>query len=309
MISGLSFGLALLCAAVMGLAIQRGSTCTVAAVQEWRDTRRLTRLGALVETSLWVATGLLLARQAGHPMSMPVGHALGWWTLVGAALLGLGAVVNQACVVGTVARLGSGQWAYAFTPLGFYLGCLTAGAVDAPPRAATLGTGAPLVALPAWLAWPVLAAALWRALALLRRSRGVRGATWSPHIATLVIGIAFVILFLTAGAWAYTDLLAELARTQAEDLGARSALGAALLGGALVGGRLSGQLRWAPARFTQLLRCAGGGWLMGWGSLLIPGSNDGLVLLGLPLLWPYAWASFAVMALVIFMALHALDRR
>ena len=34
---------------------------------------------------------------------------------------------------------------------------------------------------------------------------------------------------------------------------------------------------------------------MGWGSLLIPGSNDGLILVGMPLLWPYAWVAFATM--------------
>ena len=31
------------------------------------------------------------------------------------------------------------------------------------------------------------------------------------------------------------------------------------------------------------------------GSLLIPGSNDGLVLVGLPLLHPHAWLAFGVM--------------
>ena len=39
--------------------------------------------------------------------------------------------------------------------------------------------------------------------------------------------------------------------------------------------------------------------LLGWGSLLIPGGNDGIVLLGMPLLWPFAWAAFATMVLVI----------
>ena len=38
---------------------------------------------------------------------------------------------------------------------------------------------------------------------------------------------------------------------------------------------------------------------MGWGSPLIPGSNDGLILLGIPLLPPYAWLAFATMVLSI----------
>jgi toxin CptA len=38
---------------------------------------------------------------------------------------------------------------------------------------------------------------------------------------------------------------------------------------------------------------------MGWGTLLIPGGNDGLILIGMPLLWPYAWLAFATMCATI----------
>ena len=61
--------------------------------------------------------------------------------------------------------------------------------------------------------------------------------------------------------------------------------------------------------FGKLLLNFGGGLLMGWGSLLIPGSNDGLILIGMPLLWPYAWVAFAVMCLTIAAALRALRPR
>jgi hypothetical protein len=46
-------------------------------------------------------------------------------------------------------------------------------------------------------------------------------------------------------------------------------------------------------------RCFAGGVLMAWGSLLIPGSNDGLILIGMPLLRPYAWLGFASMCVAI----------
>ena len=44
---------------------------------------------------------------------------------------------------------------------------------------------------------------------------------------------------------------------------------------------------------------------MGWGSLLIPGGNDGLILVGMPLLWPYAWVAFLTMCVSIGAALLA----
>jgi len=42
--------------------------------------------------------------------------------------------------------------------------------------------------------------------------------------------------------------------------------------------------------------------LMGWGSLLLPGGNDGLILVGMPLGWPYAWLAIATMCATIAVA-------
>lgn len=311
MSGGAALVLALVCAATMGLAIQRGSTCLVAAVQEWHDTRRFSRLLALVEAALWVAGGVWLARWWALPVMLPPGHALGLWTVCGAALLGLGAVVNGACAFGAVARLGSGQWAYLATPVGFYLGCTSVQRVFAAAAPPALAEGAPLGAVPGWVAGALLAAGLCRAgLGLWRMARGrgawrrSSGSAWSPHAATAVIGVTFVALLLVAGAWAYTDVLAGLARGMAQGVGLGTALGAALLLGALAGGWWAGKLAWVPVSAGQVLRCALGGLLMGWGSLLVPGGNDGLVLLAMPLLWPYAWVAFGVMFGVIALALR-----
>jgi toxin CptA len=76
-------------------------------------------------------------------------------------------------------------------------------------------------------------------------------------------------------------------------------IGIALLAGAWVGGRLSGQLRRQSVSAPAVARCFLGGVLMGWGSLLTPGGNDTLVLIGMPLLWPYAWAAFATMCMTV----------
>jgi toxin CptA len=43
---------------------------------------------------------------------------------------------------------------------------------------------------------------------------------------------------------------------------------------------------------------------MAWGSLLIPGSNDGLILIGIPLLRPYAWIAFIAMFATIAAAMQ-----
>ena len=310
----LAFGVSALCAAVMGFAIQRGATCTVAAVDELVTQRRGTRLIAIVEASVWVVAGLLLARALGVSWTMPDGYAVGAATLVGGALLGLGAYVNRACVFGAIARLGSGEWAYAVTPIGFYVGCATVARLFplAPPAHAAHAS--PILAGSAWLA--VLAAAFIvvriactfidlpvSSPLRIRLAAPSDGRIWSPHVATTVIGVAFVVILLLSGTWAYTDVLAELARGMASSVLARIGLLIALLAGAILGGASAGRLRNTRITRGGMLRCFIGGLLMGWGSLLIPGSNDGLVLVGMPLLLPHAWVAFMTMCVVIAAAI------
>jgi toxin CptA len=314
--SPLAVALAALLAGLMGYAIQRGATCTVAAVDQLLNQRRVDRLLAMAEAALWVSGGLLLAQALHRLPAMPAAYAVTGWTVLGGALLGLGAWVNKACVFGAIARFGNGEWAYIATPLGFYAGCLTVPwwAAAMPQR---LTEPSPLWAAAGWLVWLFVGFVLWRIgrgmHRLMRRqphglARRLGATVWHPHVATTVIGIAFVGLLLLAGMWAYTDVLAALARGMADTrLPALLLLG--LLAGAVLGGWTAGKLRAVRPRLAQWLRCAAGGLLMAWGSLLIPGSNDGLILIGLPLLRPYAWLGFATMCATIAMALLIERRR
>jgi hypothetical protein len=49
--------------------------------------------------------------------------------------------------------------------------------------------------------------------------------------------------------------------------------------------------------------------IMGLGATLIPGGNTGLILIGVPLLQPYAWLAFLVICLTIFIAIRLSRRR
>lgn len=304
-VGSFAFLLAVVCAALMGFAIQRGATCTVAAVGEVVEKGTATKIIALAEACLWVAGGLLIARALGFLPSLPGGFAFSPWTISGAVLLGIGAYINQSCVFGAVARLGSGQWAYLCTPVGFFIGAITAPTLFShmvPAKLETLPAGS---SLPLWLA-PVFAAfALWRIFGFFRQeSAGTHGwrRLWAPHEATIVIGITFVIMLVVVGAWSYMDLLVGFAHGMADNAIWQTILFAALLLGAVLGGWIGGSFSWQRPRLATLARCLFGGMLMGWGSLLLPGSNDGLILVGIPLLWPYAWISIVTMCVVIWIA-------
>ena len=315
MLASVALVAAAACAALMGFAIQRGATCTVAAVDEIVNRRRCRRLIGFLEASLWVTGGLLIARSFDALPHMPGGYAAGSATVAGGALLGLGAYVNRACVFGTLARLGNGEWAYAATPIGFYAGCVSLDALVSP-SAAKLAGPSPVLQAATWVAWPVAVAMVMRVGLVvggaLRDARAAHSTQaraliarrlWSPHAATALIGVTFLGMLLLAGTWAYTDVLAELARGMATNVAVRMALLAALTGGAITGGLTARRFRSTRASMSQLARCFTGGALMGWGSLLIPGSNDGLILVGMPLLWPYAWLAFGTMCVTIGAAL------
>ena len=298
---------AALLASTMGYAIQRGATCTVAAVDEVLTKGRAHRLHALLEAAVWVLGGLLIARALGFASPMPVGYAITAWTVLGAALLGLGAAVNRACVFGAVARFGSGEWAYLATPLGFYLGTLVGQMPlsSFPPR--PLSEPALAFGAPSAMAWLLAAWMIWRLVRLLRPgsvakeelAKGLVTKVWQPHAATLVIAVTFFFMLWLVGPWAYTDVLSEWAQGKINNMWTRSLLLVALLAGASLGGWTAGRFRSQRIHLSAISRYLAGGALMGLGSVLIPGGNDGLILTGMPLLWPYAWLAFAVMCLTI----------
>lgn len=302
----LQFTLALVLAALMGFAIQRGATCTVAAVDEILTHKRAHRLLAMAEASIWVL-GFILLIQAfgGHPNLMPKGYEISTQLVLGAVLLGLGAVINKACVFGAVAKFGSGEWSYCLTPVGFYLGCLmlkwpAIGYVAAQTIGQSPVLNAPpsvLILIAVWLCWRLLRLGIF--IDKTHSNETTRGSLWTPHAATLVIGVSFASLLYLVGPWTYTEALADWASHSVMMDTSRVLLFIMLFTGAVCGGWTAGRFKSVPMTMMASMRTLGGGALMGLGSVLIPGGNDGLILTGMPLLWPYAWLAFATMIFTI----------
>lgn len=302
-----TLSLGVLGATVMGYAIQRGATCMVAAVGELANTGRAHRLIAILETGAWVACGLMLAELLQMRVIRPPPSPVLWTTVAGGVVLGLGAHINGGCVFGAIARLGSGEAAFALTPVGFFAGAWTFAAALPHPTSRSLL--APPVSL--HIAWPLLVVflaygslRLWNAVSFPRTARDdARYLIRSPHTATLVIGLAFVAMLLSVGPWTYPELLSDLARGRTHDVGWRILLFGALLAGAVLGGRHAGKWRWRGLNARQSVMCLVGGALMGVGSAAIPGANDGLLLIGLPFLYPHAIVALAAMGGTIYIAI------
>lgn len=294
-------GLSLLSAAVMGLAIQRGATCMVAAVDEAYSTGQLTRARALAEASLWVAGPLAIASLLGIQLTPAGSYPAGAMAIGGGLLLGLGAFVNSACVFGSIARIGSGNWHFLLTPPGFFIGSWLHGflAIDRTPIT-TATEHSPTMWLIAVLFLLSVVLRLFEILGASRRGTLLERVN-QPSFATIAIGATFVVLLLTAGPWAYTQVLDRLAHG-----GMGFNLFQLLLLGALFAGAIAGGWRTRTTfafNARTALKCILGGALMGFGSALIPGGNDNLILNGLPAFHAYAWLAITSMVIAIWIGL------
>ncbi len=302
--------LAIALALVAGFAVARGGICAVAGVRQIIETRRAHIFLSFLECSTWALLALILANAvglmsiAGWPSRILVAGAL-----IGGVLFGLGALLNGACAFGTIARLGSGDFSFLALVPGFVLGawCLHLTGMFGGPPASTpshiaSGVLAPtLVALGAFALWRLWAAARFASV----RGQVKRLATgaWPPALSVALIALVNVGLLIIIFSWPYTSLLADLASGRGADLLGRALLALALFVGALAGAASGGMYRSRPLTTAEAARHFGGGVLMGAGAAMIPGGNDSLVLVGLPLLQPAAAAAYVAMVSAIAVGL------
>lgn len=286
-------------AAIVGFAAHQGGTCGVVAVRRWleqRDAQYLVGFGVAAGAATLVC--LPLAWLLGRGEALPGSASLGAPLLLGAALLGAGAVVNGACFVGSLWRLGNGEAHLVGLPVGIVagdmLGRLWGWRVALPPSrfAHPDGAGWLVVAMGA-----LLLALAWRWLGRI----GPRAARLAGLMAAM--GAAGSLLCVALPGWAWADVVSEQARALADgqpagvNAGLRATL--ATLAGALASGWMTGQLHFTWRGWQAVARSVIGGTLMMLGVGLIPGGNDALLLGAAPAGAISAIVAFVVMNLTI----------
>ncbi len=308
----------MLMAFLMGFAIQHGATCVVAAVQEALDRRRFNRLISFLEAALWVLGGLVVLGVAFGMRYTPMSYDLTVLTLIGGGVMGFGAYVNRACMFGTLARLGGGELAYLGSFVGYFVMAWVVRALDPSGALKAHAPPAPMLIdmrqVDGWVAVLVLGLLVlrlmhgWQKLGWSRNFTDIWQGLRNPRPATIMIGVSFVPLYIVAGPWAYTTVIDEIAGGRIMHILTRVLLLVALFVGCFIGylkrsARLKISFKWRQFAF-----CAVGGGFMAAGAYLVPGSNDTVILLGLPFFQPYALAGFAAMCLTVAVALWA-ERR
>ena len=305
----------------MGYSINQGGTCAVAGAYEILHHRRpriLIGLLAASATAALVSTALVWSGTAGAMFAGTV--AVTPVLLLGAVVFGCGALVNDACLLGSLSRLGDGELRLLLLPVGL------AGGVALTRRGLgeVSASGSSLFSTPGPAA--ITGVAVWGlvlvlSLAVITRQRGrikdqgqglPRGRRWPPPLTMVVLGLTGGPLFVTAPAWTFTDLIRDalplaMAMTMPDAI-------AVLAVAATVCGAIASSLRrraWRVRRITArgAAMTLVGSALMGAGVATIPGGNDGLVLAAIPALSPGGIAAYLVITVTIFLGLWLIRLR
>jgi hypothetical protein len=283
---------------LLGLLMSRTSLCTVAGVQLCLRERRWDGMRPVLAASSvagLVLLALLLLDPAGVvlPRPRPLVPALA----LGGVLLGVGALVNGACYLGSVAYLGRGNVNFLFTLVG--LGLASRLAPPMPAAVAAVGRAMPSmvqVSIGLGLFALLLLTALWPAATTANSGSGTRARGVIP--AAIGVGACAGMIYAMHPMWSYGALIDALARAgQVMWLALPPA--ALLFAGAIVGALLQHSWRPAALDWRRAARCLAGGCIMGLGARLVPGGNDMLLLWTIPGLAVHGLVAYAVMVATI----------
>jgi hypothetical protein len=267
-------GLLLLLTFALGALLSRVSLCAVAAVQQFivgHDAVGLRKL--VLAASAAGFSLLLLAGLLPQHVSLPADAPLGFGIVAGGVLLGLGAMINGGCYLGSVLYLGTGNLNFLFTLAGIGLGLRAA--MSVLPHSFVATSGLRMVMGPGWFLGLGCFAL---AIVLLMRDR-------RPHVIgpALLAGLLAGLVYARAPGWSYGALLQSLLQGRPGLMHWRDNLAAVLLFvGAVAGALVAGRLQWQHPTLVRSLRCLTGGFAMGVGAALVPGGNDTLLLWSIP---------------------------
>lgn len=288
-----------------GYSANQGGTFLVLAADELHQRRRPRMLVAFLAASCaagLVAVPLVWSEAVGATLAASTGFSVP--LLVGAAAFGVGALVNDTCILGSLARLGDGEIRLAAVPVGLTAGIVLVDNVlveRSAPWSSVLDTPSMLgtASLAIFLIASILAVAFVSKMEATRPKR-----TWRLGTSMLLLGASGGALYAIAPAWHFVSLLQHNLPDAIPTIAGTGALAmTSSMGGAITASLRQGKLRLRRPSANQILRSFVGGTLMGTGVALIPGGNDGLLVAAIPALSPGGAAAYLLMTLTIVLGL------
>lgn len=285
---------------VLGIALVRANSCSVAATVRLVDERRADWLVGILIAVGWAGLVLLgFAFVAPMTLSFPADLPITWSVIGGGILLGLGGLLNKGCFLGSVSYLCRGNLNYLLTLAGISIALLVFnvapdGFTPVRPRSATE------VIVAVEFGWPYrLAALLFGVMAivsfvkLFRRRR-------ITIIALIIVGLTGGVIYAFNPDWSYTSVLNRALHGQLTAQNWILETGAlSMFAGAILSSILGSTFTIAPISYRRGLSCFAGGFLMGGGAKMVPGGNDALMLWSLPGLTLHGLVAYTIMVITI----------
>ncbi|ASJ73547.1 YeeE/YedE thiosulfate transporter family protein [Granulosicoccus antarcticus] len=302
--------LSLVVGAILGFSAHRAGLCTVKAVAEILTSRRGYFLWSFMKSAVWVMTLIAIIGAFGHASTF-THWPLTSLSVMGGVLFGVGAGLNGGCTFSTLTRAvdgNIGQWVtVAAWPIGMWIATII-----------PLSHPNPIVLqqpdYPLWVLLLLCTALLGESFLIARRfwrkhtlKRVLGASVYTLSAGAALVGLSNAVIVEATGPWSFSSTIlcgigSRSGTSCAQPLLAWGIVGAALLGMAFSSlQRGSFKLRLPGAGIA--IRHGAGGLLMGMGTVLVPGGNDGLILFAIPSLSPHAIPAYAGIIAGILVAL------
>ncbi|WP_299727588.1 YeeE/YedE thiosulfate transporter family protein [uncultured Tateyamaria sp.] len=293
--------LTILAAFILGFALSRASTCTVAATKRLVLQRKVDWLVGIGIAIGWSALALvLIGLFAPDRMAVPQAFAVNTTVVVAALIMGVGAWLNDGCFIGAVGRISSGNLSFLATFAGLAasrllgdIGVMVGMAPMEPASRLSAQSGEPFWAFIAVFAL-LLGWSIWRIAR--RRQEAI--------IALAVMGAAAALVYSLQPSWSYEALIGRLVHGEnvLDNLVVVLTV-AALFAGATISSALNNRFELRLLGVTGTLSCFAGGILMGAGAQMLPGGNDTLILWMIPSFAVHALVAYALMVATVALIL------
>jgi toxin CptA len=280
----------------MGFYVKLGNTCLVASTNELIKHKNPSKFFEIINSWLWVIL-LITTLQLSIGFTMETkSFEISWMTFVGGFLLGLGAYINKACAVGTISRIGDGNFNYLFTPIGMMISVFTFYhlPIESPKQ---INVDSIVNRYPVYSFVFSLIAIIVLFIYFFSRNKNLKFPQKILGAPTSIISICFVLLLLMNTHWSYTQVISDISKNSLDNKTENLILFCLFFIAVIAAGFYLKSFKPTSIKIKTILHCFFGGAIIGWGSQLIIGSHDSITLYGFPLL-----LASAVIAMLINLA-------
>ncbi len=299
----------MLLAFAVGFSAHRASICTVAAVAEVMSSRTAFVFLSFLKVVLWVVlVNELLVLWMPELARPTTAYPINLMALVGGLLFGVGAAVNDGCSFSIISKIAQGNLHVALTLPSFLVGVIVSAyllpgmSLEMPMTLPAISERWSQFLLPVLGIW-----ALWEVMRIVRPNlrgdglwRGIAADRYRLSTGAAFIGICSGALYAINGRWAYSSTIVDTFIERPQHQTPSGSLVAWLflfvLMGAIASAAMTRQFSYSFAR-NMWRRNVAGGFMMGFGAMLVPGGNAALILQDLPALSAHALLAYPGMVL------------